>query len=179
LFKNYLIVGLIGLVVALVLGVKPIQKVINETLNRGTLKGAETCIAYSGSELLSPDSTKASCVRSFQKRLYSNDLASGQAGPTLNQETVRWGGFLENKTPDHVTTWVQISIKIFDKDGAEQEFLGDTPVWIDPLSKADFEIELPDLKRELLDDIKFCGEDDKAPKACMGWGVVDIMGLEM
>lgn len=174
--KNYLIVALACLVAALVFGIKPVQEVVNETMNRGTLKGAETCMEYSASQLLATDAVKAMCIQSFQKPLYSNDHATGQAGPSVNQQTVSWGGVLENKTSDHVTTWVRISVIVFDGEGAEQEVFAETPIWIDPLGEAEFQVELPDLKPEKLIN-EFCDHDDEAPKSCMTWGIVEVMGL--
>jgi hypothetical protein len=175
--KNYLIWGLICLLAALVFGIKPVQRVINEAANRGTLRGAETCMNYSASELLSPEVIRATCVQSFQKRLYGRDHATGRAGPRIDQRTVSWVGTLKNKTSEHVTTWIRISVIIFDADGAKQERFAETPIWIDPLGEAEFRVELPDLGREQLDDIDFCNDDDESPKACITWGITDVMGL--
>ena len=105
-----MIVGLICLVAALAFGVGPVQRVTNEATNHGTLRGVERCMEYSKSELLSQEAVKATCVQSFHKRLYVPDLATGQAGPRLDQERVNWGGILENKTPDHVTTWIRLAV---------------------------------------------------------------------
>lgn len=175
--KNYLIGGLVCLVAALTFGIKPVQRVINEATNRGTLRGVETCMDYSKSELLSHDAVKATCVQSFHNRLYSPDLAMGQAGPRIDQGKVGWGGTLANKTPDHVTTWIRIGVTIFDSDGTKQEVFAETPIWIDPLGEAEFRVELPDLEDKQFDKIKFCDHDDAAPKACIEWGVTDVMGL--
>lgn len=175
--KNYLIGGLLCLVAAQAFGIEPVQRVINEAANRGTLRGVETCMDYSKSELLSKDAIKAKCVQTFHRRLYDGDVASGQAGPRIDQGKVGWGGFLENKTTDHVTTWVQIAVTLFDADGKEQEVVGETPIWIDPMGKAEFLVELPDLKPEQFDSIEFCDLDDEKPKGCVGWGITDVMGL--
>lgn len=175
--KNYLIVGLICVVAALAFGFKPVQRVINEAANRGTLSGAETCMGYLTGELLSRDGVKTTCVQAFHSPLYIPELATGQAGPRFDQGKVSWAGTLENKTPDHVTTWIRIYVTIFDADGTKQEVLAETPIWIEPLDEAEFRVELPDLESKQFDDIAFCEKDDKAPKACMGWGVSDVMGL--
>jgi len=175
--KNYLIGGLICLVAAMAFGIEPVQRVINEVTNRGTLRGVETCMDYSKSELLSREAVRATCVQSFHNLLYDPDLAKGQAGPRIDQGKVSWGGTLENKTHDHVTTWIRVAVTIFDADGTKQEVLAETPIWIDPLGETEFRVELPDLEREQLDGITFCDNDDKAPKACMGWGITDVMGL--
>lgn len=175
--KNYLIGGLICLVAVLAFGIEPVQRVINEATSRGTLRGVETCLDYSKSELLSQDTVRATCVQSFQNRLYVPDLATGQAGPRIVQGKVDWGGTLENKTSTHVTTWIQIAVTVFDADGTKQEVFAETPIWIDPMGKAEFRVELPDLKGEQLDGIEFCDHDDKAPKSCMAWGVNDVMGF--
>ena len=177
--KNYLISALICLVAALAYGIEPVQRVINEAANRGTLRGVEKCMEYSKSELLSKDAVKASCVKAFHKRLYLPDLATGKAGPRVDQEMVGWEGVLENKTADHVTTWIQIGVSIFDKDGKEQEVFAETPIWIDPMGETNFQVEFPDLKPGQLDTIDWCGLDDQAPKACFSWGVTDMMGLEI
>ncbi len=95
----------------------------------------------------------------------------------MDQRTVSWGGILQNKTADHVTTWIRISVSIYDADGTEQEFDAETPIWIDPLDEAEFRVELPDLKPEQLDNIEFCDHDDLAPTACITWGITDVMGL--
>lgn len=179
LFKNFLILGLACLAAVLALGFRPVQKALNEALNEGALEGAERCTEYSSSQLMSAEAVKAACVRLFQKRVYGGDPATGQAGPYLDKETVYWGGFLENKSSNYVTTWVQIEVQIYDKDGAKKVYVGETAVWIDPLGKADFQIEFTGLEREQLRDLEFCDLDDKAPKACMGWGVTDIMGLRL
>lgn len=177
--KNYLIGGLMCLVAALVFGVKPVQREINEAMRRGTVGGVESCMAYSRSELLSIDAVKATCVRNFQKNLYNSDNATGRAGPRLDLGTVSWGGRLENKTPDHVTTWVRLSVSIFDEDGSEQEFTAETSIWIDPLGEAEFKVEIPELQSEQLEDKDFCDHDDPEPTGCMAWGVTDVMGLSI
>lgn len=175
--KNYLIGGMICLIAALVFGVEPVQKAINEAIHKGALKGAETCMEYSGSTLLSEEAVKAKCVSAFQKRLYQSDHATGRAGPPTGQSSVGWGGVLENRTPDHVTTWIRISVSIFDKEGAEREVFAETPIWIDPLGESEFKVDLPDLKSEQFKNIEFCENDDLTPKACMTWGVVGVKGL--
>jgi hypothetical protein len=175
--KNYLIGGLICLLAVFIIGIEPIQRMINESTKQGTLRGVETCMVYSSSELLSEDSVKATCVGAFQKKLYTDGLATGRAGPRNDQKTVSWGGTLQNKTSDHVTTWIQVSVSIFDADGAEQEFQAETSIWIDPLNEADFRVELPELEREQLESIEFCDHEDTEPKACMTWGITEIMGL--
>ncbi len=78
-----------------------------------------------------------------------------------------WGGTLQNKTPDHVTAWMRLAVSICDADGTEKEFSADTPIWIAPLDEAEFSLELPDLDREQLDNIKFCDHDNLAPTSCM------------
>lgn len=175
--KNYLIGGLICLLAALFFGVEPVEKVITEAIYKGALKGVEACMDYSGSALLSDEAVKKKCVRDFQKRLYQSDHATGRAGPLINQRSVGWGGTLENKTPDHVTTWIEISVRIFDTEGTEQEYLARTTIWIDPLDEAEFRVDLPDLESEQVEGIEFCEHDDLKPKACMTWGVVRVMGL--
>ncbi len=177
--KNYLIAGLACLVVVLIFGFEPVQRTINEATNHGTLKGVESCIAYSKSELLSPEVIRATCVSEFQKRLYRNDHATGRAGPNIKNGAVSWSGVLENKTSDHVTTWVQISVSIYDDEGEEQEFFSETSIWIDPLGEAKFEVELPDLETEKLRSLEFCENDVAKPSTCMAWGVADVMGLSI
>lgn len=175
--KNYLIGGLICLVVVLAFGVEPVQRMINETANSGTLRGAEKCMDYSKSELLSEDAVKATCVQSFHTRLYLPNLATGQAGPRFAQGQVGWGGILQNKTSDHVTTWIEIAVMVFDADGTKQEVSVEAPIWIDPLGEAEFRIELPDLERVQFDDIEFCDLEDETPTACMARAVTDVKGL--
>lgn len=176
--KNYLIAGLICLVAAMAFGIEPVQRAINETTNRGTLRGVETCMDYSKSALLSQDAVKAACVQSFQNRLYAApDSEIGQAGPRIDKERGGWGGTLENKTSDHVTTWIRIVVTIFEADGTKQEVFAETPIWINPLGEAEFWVELPDTKLDQFDGMDFCEIGDKAPKSCMGWGVIDMMGL--
>lgn len=175
--KNYLIGALICLVVALAYGIKPVQRAINEAFNQGSLRGVENCMDYSKSELLSEDAVKASCVEAFHKRLYLPEVATGKAGPRVGQGIVGWEGILENHSADHVTTWIRIGVSIYDKDGKEQEVFAETPVWIDPMGEASFQVELPDLKPEQLDAIEYCDLDDESPRDCMAWGVADVMGL--
>ncbi len=175
--KNYLIGGLVCLLAALAFGIEPVQRVINEAANQGTLRGVEKCMNYTKSELLSQDAVKATCIQSFQKPLYLPDLATGEAGPLMDQGNVAWGGTIKNKTPDHVTTWIRIAVAVFDLEGNKQEVFAETPVWIDPMGEAEFRVELQDLDREQLDDLAFCDLDVEAPKACMGWGITDVMGL--
>lgn len=177
--KNYLIGALIFLVAALTYGFEPVQRMINEAANRGTLRGVEKCMEYTTSDLLSPEALKATCVLTFQERLYDPDVATGKAGPRADQGLAGWEGVLENKTADAVTTWIQIGVSIYDKDGKEQEVFAETPIWIDPMGEAKFQVELPDLKPEQFDAIEFCDLDDEAPKACMAWGVADVMGLSI
>ncbi|MBL3565386.1 hypothetical protein JMM59_10275 [Rhodovulum sulfidophilum] len=175
--KNYLIVGLLIVIASLVIGIEPVQRVINEATRKGTLIGIENCMSYSSSDLLSERAVRATCVRTFQKHLYHNDYATGRAGPRINQQTVGWGGGLENKTADHVTTWVKIAVGIFDVEGNEQEYFAETPIWIDPLDEAEFRVDLPDVKHEQFESFEFCEYNDPAPKACVTWGVIEIMGV--
>ncbi len=175
--KNYLIGALACLVAALTIGVEPVQRFMNESINRGTLRGVERCIDYAKSELLSKDAIKASCVQVFHKRLYLPDLASCQAGPRIDKEVVHWGGRLENKTADHVTTWVQIVVIVFDGEGKEKETFAETPIWIDPMGEAEFRVELPDLDAKHLASIEFCDDGDEKPKSCMTWAVAEVKGL--
>jgi len=175
--KNYLIGGLVCLVAFFIIGIEPLQRLINEATKQGTLRGVETCMVYSSSDLLSEDAVKTTCVSTFQKNLYNGDLATGRAGPRNNQQTVSWGGTLQNKTSDYVTTWIKVSVSIFDADGTEQEFQAETSIWIDPLSEADFRVELPELEWEQIENIKFCDHEDTEPKACMTWGTPEIKGL--
>ncbi len=177
--KNYVIGGLICLLASLAIGIKPVQKMINEAMNHGTLKGVETCISYSNSELLSVDSVKATCVRAFQKQLYSDANTTGSAGPRYNQEIVSWGGYLENKVVDYVTTWVRISVSVYNEEGAKQEYLAETPIWIDPLGKKSFEVKLPDVGRKQFENNEFCGNVNSAPISCITWGVEEVMGLSI
>jgi hypothetical protein len=97
----------------------------------------------------------------------------------LDEGTVSWGGVLENKTPDHVTTWVRVSVSTYTEEGTEQEFFAETSIWIDPLGKADFRVKLPDSKEDQFEKLDFCEHDDAAPKSCMSWGVIDAMGLRI
>jgi len=172
-------VGLLCLVAALVLGIKPVQKTMNEFANGGTLRGVETCISYSSSDLVSPEAIKARCINAFQKRLYRNEHATGRAGPRRGRDNLFWGGRLENKTADHVTTWVQISVSIFEDDGTETEIFGETPIWIDPLDAAEFEVELPELTDEELKGKDFCEHDMEERASCFSWGVTDVKGLKI
>ena len=174
--KNFLIGALTCLVAALAYGIEPVQRYVNEAANRGTLRGVEKCVEYSKSELLSQDAVKASCVNEFHKRLYVPYVASGLAGPREEEGRLGWGGTLENKTGDHVTTWVQVSVSIFDADGKEQESVGETPIWIDPMGESDFHVELPDLKPEALGTLGPCDLDDQAPKSCVSWGITGVLG---
>jgi hypothetical protein len=179
LVKNYLIGVLACLVAALVIGVKPIQKTLNEAINQGTLKGVENCISYSHSDLLSPEAIRATCVSTFQKRLHGHDHAVGRAGPRGETRSISWAGELENKTPDHVTTWIGVTVGIFDADGNEKEFTAETRIWIDPLGKAEFRVDLPDLDGNQLDNLEFCELDDAAPHDCIRWGITDVKGLSV
>ncbi len=176
--KNYLIAGLVCIIVMLIIGIEPVMRFANEAINRGTLRGVERCIAYEQSALLSKEAVKSLCVHAFQRQLYLPELASGKAGPRTLQGLVRWEGRLENKTPDHVTTWVKVAIIIFDDEGKEQESFAETSIWIDPTSDAELELEFPDLKPDQFDDLEFCG-DDSAPKKCFGWSIAAVKGLKI
>ena len=163
----------------MVIGIEPLQRALNETTKQGTLRGAEACMTYSSGGLLSEDAVKATCVATFQRNLYNGDLATGRAGPRFDDQTVDWDGTLENKTPDHVTTWIRVTVSIFDTDGNEEEFFAETSIWIDPLNEADFRAELLDVETEQLIDIEFCDYEDLEPTACMSWAVTGIMGLRI
>lgn len=174
-----MIAGLVCLVVALIVGFEPVQRVINESMHQGTLNGVESCMSYSDSELLSAEAIRVTCVSTFQKPLYRDDHASGRAGPKTKNGAVGWGGVLENKTSDHVTTWVQISVSIYDDEGVEQKYSAETPIWIDPLGETEFEVELPDLEPAQFESMEFCESESSAPSACMAWGVTGVMGLSI
>lgn len=177
--KNYLIAGLICLVAALTIGIGPVQRIVNEATNQGTLKGVERCMEYAKSDLISKEAIQRSCVQSFQKQLYLPDLAGGEAGPRTEKDLVRWEGTLENKTGDHVTTWVRVVVIVFDKAGKKTEVSGETPIWIDPMGEAEFRVELPELEPKQLDGFEFCEDDVAEPKACMGWTISEVKGLEL
>ncbi|MEP4198520.1 MAG: hypothetical protein ABJL99_23105 [Aliishimia sp.] len=177
--KNYLIVGLICIIAALAIGFEPLLRTINDATRQGTLRGVEVCIDYSSSDLLADDAVIATCVATFQRRLYGNDYATGRAGPEIDRRRVSWEGTLQNKTSDHVTTWVKISVSLYNAEGDEQEVFAETPIWIDPLGEADFSVELSDIEREQFDDVEFCDYDDTEPKGCVTWGVTAVMGLSI
>lgn len=67
--ENYLIGGLICIIAILIVGVELLQRLLNESINKGRLKGVENCRAYSNSELVSEEAVKATCVSTFQKYL--------------------------------------------------------------------------------------------------------------
>lgn len=175
--KNYLIAGLFCLVAFFAFGFEPVQQYINETTRQGTLKGVEECIAYSGSGLISENAVKIACVSAFQKTLYNGDLATGRAGPRNDKHSVRWAGTLNNKTTDHVTTWIKVSVSTFDSKGVEQAYHAETSIWIDPQNEAKFEVELPELEPKKLENLEFCDHEDLKPKECMTWGISNIQGL--
>ena len=177
--KNYLIGALICLVAALTIGVEPVNRFLNEAINRGTLRGVERCMDYSKSELLSKKAIKASCVQIFQKELYLPDAASGQAGPRNDKQVVGWGGRLENKTADHVTTWIRVVVIVFDAEGRETESFAETPIWIDPMGEAEFHVEFPELDAKHLASIDFCDEGEEKPKTCKAWAVAEVKGLSI
>ena len=177
--KNYFIGFLVCIVVALLIGVDPVRKIANEAMNQGTVRGVDTCMSYSNSAALSKEAVRAMCVRTFQKRLYHGDYATGRAGPRGDLRTVSWSGTLQNKISDHVTTWIRISVTLYDADGVRQEFSAETPIWIEPLSEAEFKVEVPNLEPKQIRNIGFCDLDDLAPITCMDWGVTDIMGLSI
>lgn len=178
--KNFLIGGLICIVAVLAIGVKPVERLINETTNRGTLRGVETCMGYTGSVLISENAVRATCVETFQRPLYSEDYATGRAGPRLiEQERIGWSGSLENKTSDHVTTWVEITVRIIDEAGDERTFSAGTQIWIDPLSEATFTVELPDIEREQIEERDFCDHNDAPATNCFSWSITKIRGLSI
>ena len=115
----------------------------------------------------------------FQKPLYATDHATGKAGPRIDQRSANWGGLLENKTHDHVTTWIRLSFSIFDVEGSEQTFSAETSIWIDPLAQAEFRVELHDANAEQFDNLEFCESKDAAPKSCISWGITEMMGLSL
>jgi hypothetical protein len=117
------------------------------------------------------------CVGTFQKKLYHSDHATGRAGPRFDKGTVSWNGNLQNKKPDHVTTWIKITVSIYDADGAEQEFSADTSIWIAPLDEAEFNVELPDIDLAQIEDMDFCDYEVLEPKSCFSWGIYGKMGL--
>lgn len=179
LVKNFIIGGLLCLVAFLVIGVEPLQRFVNETTSKGTLRGVESCLSYSSSELLSTEAVRSTCVLVFQKPLYADDHATGKAGPRIDQWSVSWAGLLENKTHDHVTTWIRLSVGIFDAEGNEHAFSAETPIWIDPLAQTEFRVELPDVNAEQFDNLEFCESEDAAPKSCISWGITEVMGLSL
>lgn len=175
--KNILIGFLLCSVAALAIGIEPVERIANEALNKGKVRGVEKCLSYSDSELLSADAVRAMCIRTFQRPLYDRDHATGRAGPRMDNESMGWGGFLENKTSDYVTTWVKIAIGIYDADGDEKEFFVETPIWIDPLGETEFLVETPDIERKQIESIDFCDHDDPAPTSCLTWGITEMKGL--
>jgi hypothetical protein len=179
LMKNYIITGLSFVVVALLVGGEPIQRTMNEALYRGSLRGAEECVSYSSGRLLSPEAVRTSCVSKFEKQLFGSDYATGRAGPRLDKQIVAWGGELENKSADHVTTSIRVTVIIFDKDGKETEFSGGTSIWIDPMSHSDFRVKLSGLEREMLEDINFCEDEVENPTQCMRWSISEVKGLSI
>lgn len=179
MFKNYVIVGLTCLIAAMIIGVQPVQRAINEAFYRGTLTGVDKCISYSDTQLISSEAMRAACVSLFQRSLFSDEHAKGRAGPGYTEEGVIWVGNLENNTPDHVTTWIRLAVTIYDAKGIEEKFMGDTSVWVDPLGDSDFRVDLPDLTRDMVDATEFCERDAPSPMSCMRWGIVEVKGLSI
>lgn len=177
--KNYLIAGLALLVVAYAYGLEPLLRVTNEAINRGTLRGAEKCIGYSESDLMSEDAVKARCTKIFQKRLYGREYVEGYAGPRIDGDVISWGGSVKNKTSSHVITGLEVSVGIYDEDGKEKVFRAETPIWIDPLGEAQLKLEVPELTRQHFEGIGFCEEGDETDKSCFDWGISTVMGLAL
>ncbi len=177
--KDLIIVGLVCLVAALVFGFEPVQRTINVAIFSGTLRGVESCMDYSRSDLLSEEAVQATCISSFQRRLFGSDFATGRAGLRLERGEVSWGGLLRNETSDHVTTWVNITVYVFDAEGNEQEFEADTAIWIDPLGEAEFIVNLPDLESEQIGDLRLCDHESVELISCMTWGIYGVEGLSI
>jgi len=176
--NKFIVLACVGGAAYLLYDLQSVKQTANEALRAGTLKGVETCVAYSKSDLVSAETTRNVCIESFQKVLYNSDLATGRAGPRVASGSVSLGGSLENKTPDFVTTWVKVSFALYDSSGKEKEFLADTYIWIEPRSSADFSVELPELKPDDVQSVEFCDHDDDTPKSCMSWGIVKMKGIE-
>jgi hypothetical protein len=179
MLKGYLIGALISLVAIFCLEIEPVLQILNEVANKGRLRGVNWCIVYGKGTLLSEEALRAGCVQSLQKRLYLPNLASGKAELTVEEGEVGWGGMLENKTPDHITTWMQIVVIIFDADGKKQEVFAETPIWIDPLGVSEIRVAIPDLKPEQFEALDVCEDDEETPKACFSWAITDVMGLSI
>lgn len=175
--KNYLLAGMACIIAAMAMGIDPVLRFVNETSNRGTLKGVENCIEYEQSELISEESVKALCVQKFHRPLYLQELATGKAGLRAEGDAVSLEGKLENKTPNHVTTWVKLLIFIIDDEGKEKEVFAETSIWIDPTSEAEFKLEFPDLAPKEFENLAHCEEENSAPMSCFGWSIAEIMGL--
>jgi hypothetical protein len=177
--KNYLIGGLLCIVLMLAFGIKPVQRVMNEAVKRGTVNAVEICLDYTRGELLSEEAAKVVCASNFQKRLLGSEYAFGRAGPRLVLDELRWGGTLRNDSVDHVTTWVQIAVYVYDENGSEQKILADTQIWLEPMGETEFEVEISDLTEEQINDLDFCDLDMPNPKSCFSWGVVSVKGLSI
>ncbi|MDP2492580.1 hypothetical protein Q8W25_01075 [Shimia thalassica] len=156
-----------------------LQQTANEVLRDGTLQGVEVCVANSESALVTVETTRNACSARFQKNLYSIEFATGRAGPSVQAGKVLLEGSLENKKTSHVTTWIALSFYTFDADGKKSEFVTDTFLWIEPSSATELSVTLPDLEPEQVRDMKFCDHEDESPKSCMGWGVMEIRGIEI
>ena len=78
-----------------------------------------------------------------------------------------------------MTTWIRLSVRIFDEEGNEEVFSAETPIWIDPLGQAEFGVGLPDVNPEQFDNLDFCERDDAAPTSCISWEITEMMGLSL
>lgn len=175
--KNYIIAGLVCAVAALSFGIESIQKIVNEAANHGRLKGVDRCLAYTNSELLSPDAVRSSCVATFQKRYFVVGMAGGKAGPRPEREGASWSGSLDNETSNYVTTWIEITVSVFDQAGEETTFVADTSVWIDPMDTVDFAVQLVDATWDDFENTEFCDLEASERTNCMAWTISDLMGL--
>jgi cAMP phosphodiesterase len=177
--NKFVILACVGGAAFLLYDLQSVKQAVNEALRWGTLKGVETCVAHSKSDLVSAETTRNVCIESFQRVLYNRDLATGRAGPKVAAGGVNLDGFLENKTSGFVTTWVKVAFELYDASGETREFQADTYIWIEPRSSTDFSVALPDLEPDEVQSVEFCDHDDTLPKSCMTWGIVEIKGIEI
>ncbi len=177
--KNFIILICLCAAAYILYDLQSVKLALNKSLRDGTLQGVENCVAYSRSELVSVETTRNVCVENFHIELFDGDFATGRAGPKDMSGEAGWAGTLENKTAGHVTTWVRVSVSLFDADGKEKEYEANTYVWIEPQSSTNFQVGLSELAPSELKSVEFCDRDDGSPKSCVSWGIVRIKGIKI
>jgi hypothetical protein len=93
-------------------GCKPVERVLNDALNSGTLRGVDKCVSLEDTTLVPREAIMRSCVRRFERPIPANDLAEmrGNGSPEMAGREAVFSGTLDNQSASRILTGATITV---------------------------------------------------------------------